>query len=307
MEPFLSTTRPAVLAGTWYPADAADLCRVVDGFLAQTGACTPPSGRPWLGVAPHAGYRYSGAVAGRLFAALPDRAPRRLVILAPNHRARLARPALSGAGAFATPLGDVAVDTAAVERLAAGGAFAIDDRAHRDEHAIEIQLPLAQRRWPGQCPAIVPVLVPPLPEATLAAAARSLAEVRDGDTLVLVSTDLTHYGAAYGFAPFVGAPAAEVAAAIERLDSGALLRVLAGDGPGLLEYGRATGITMCGLAAAALALGQGPPPGHQAALLGYARSGDRDGDYSVSVSYAAALLANGGELPDGRRHERQPD
>lgn len=289
----MPATRPAVLAGTWYPADPTALATLVDGFLAGGDPANAPAGQAWLGLAPHAGYAWSGAVAGLLFGALPDRPPRRLVILAPNHRARLQLPALSGAGAFATPLGEVAVDTACCARLAAGGAFAVDDRAHGQEHAVEIQLPLAQRRWPGACPALVPVLVPRLDEARRAAAASALAAELDEDTFVLVSTDLTHHGQAYGYTPFAGTPAAGLGAAIERLDAGALLRVLAGDAPGLLAYGRSTGLTMCGLEAAALALCCGVPAGHQAALLGYARSGDRDGDYSLSVSYAAALLATG--------------
>ncbi|MBK8165428.1 MAG: AmmeMemoRadiSam system protein B [bacterium] len=294
----MSFVRPYALAGSWYPGDASQLAAMVDGFLAvarQARDAPPaPAGPPWLGLAPHAGYLYSGPVAGRLFACLPDRPPRRLVILAPNHRARLARPALSGAAAFATPLGEVPVDAASVARLAASGAFAVDDQSHRHEHAIEIQLPFVQRRWPEACLAIVPVLVPRLDEAGRVAAAAALAAERDEGTLVLVSTDLTHYGASYGFAPYAGQAPDDLAGAIEKLDAGALLRVLAGDGPGLLDYGRRTGITMCGLEAAALALEGGPPPGHEAALLGYARSGDRDGDYISSVSYAAALLTGGG-------------
>jgi AmmeMemoRadiSam system protein B len=285
----MSAVRPAVLAGAWYPADPAGLARLVDGFLAGADPAAAPAGRPRLGLAPHAGYAWSGPVAGKLFGLLRGSGARRLVILAPSHRARLDRPTLSGATAFATPLGEVPVDVAAVARLAAGGAFAIDDRAHRDEHAIEIQLPLVQRCWPDGCPAIVPVLVPRLDDRRRAAAAAALAAELDDGTLLLVSTDLTHYGADYGYLPFT----ADIPAAIERLDAGALLRVLAGDGPGLLEYGRATGITMCGLEAAALALACGVPPGHQAALLDYARSGDRDGDYTRSVSYAAAVLTAG--------------
>ncbi len=285
----MSAVRPASLAGTWYPADPPGLARLVDGFLAGSGRAAPPSGRPLVALAPHAGYAWSGPVAGKLFGLLRGAGIRRLVILAPNHRAQLDRPALSGATAFATPLGEVPVDVAAVARLAAGGAFAIDDRAHRDEHAIEIQLPLVQRCWADGCPAIVPALVPRLDGRRRAAAAAALAAELDEGTLLLVSTDLTHYGADYGFVPFT----ADIPAAIERLDAGALLRVLAGDGPGLLEYGRATGITMCGLEAAALALACGVPPGHGAALLDYARSGDRDGDYTRSVSYAAAILTSG--------------
>ena len=285
----MNDIRPSALAGGWYPAAPDALARLVDGFLDGADPGAGPAGRPLLGLAPHAGYSYSGEVAGRLFGALRGHPVRRVVILAPNHRVPLAKPALSGAAAFATPLGTVEVDTASVRRLAAGGAFVIDDRAHRDEHAVEIQLPLAQRCWPAPGPAIVPVLVPHLDGPQRAAAAAALAAELDEGTLLLVSTDLTHYGAAYGFAPFTD----DVAARIEQLDSGALLRVLAGDGVTLLEYGRRTGITMCGLEAAALALACGLPRGYEGALLGYARSGDRDGHYAQSVSYAAALLASG--------------
>ncbi len=285
----MTAVRPAVLAGTWYPAAPAALARAVDGYLDGAAPPARPAGRPLLGVAPHAGFAYSGPVAGRLWGALRGTAVRRLVILAPNHRLRLDRPALSGAGAFATPLGPVPVDEAAVRRLAASGAFAVDDGAHRDEHAIEIQLPLAQRCWPADVPALVPILVPHLDSRSRAAAAAALAGVVDAETLVVVSTDLTHYGAAYGYVPFTD----DVPARLEQLDGGALQCLLAGDGPGLLAYGRRTGITMCGLEAAALALASGLPRGHEAALLGYARSGDRDGDYALSVSYAAALLSAG--------------
>jgi AmmeMemoRadiSam system protein A len=76
------------------------------------------------------------------------------------------------------------------------------------------------------------------------------------------------------------------------LDTGALLRFLAHDPDGLVAYGQRTGITMCGLAAAALALSCAKPRDHRSALLAYARSADREGDYSLSVSYAAALISD---------------
>jgi len=135
--------------------------------------------------------------------------------------------------------------------------------------------------------------VPHLDKGRRAAAAAALAAERSPETFLLVSTDLTHYGEPYGYVPF----REDIPAALERLDSGALLRVLAGDGRALLDYGLRTGITMCGLEAAALALASGLPAGFESALLGYARSGDRDGDYTMSVSYAAALLSSGPPQP----------
>ncbi len=285
----MSTVRRPVLAGSWYPADPDGLARQVDGFLAQAQAGQRPAGRPLVAVVPHAGYAYSGPTAGRVYGLLRGDAPRRAVILAPNHRAPLSRPALSGADAFATPLGQTPVDTAAVALLAADGACAVDDRAHAAEHAVEIQLPFLQRLWPDAAPAIVPVLVPPLEPARREAAARALGRLLDDGTLLVVSTDFTHYGAPYGYTPFSD----DVPHALERLDSGAILKILAGDAPGLLDYGRRTGITMCGLEAAALALRCGLPDGYEGALIDYARSGDRDGDYSMSVSYAGILLGSG--------------
>jgi DUF438 domain-containing protein len=80
---------------------------------------------------------------------------------------------------------------------------------------------------------------------------------------------------------------------LEKLDAGAILKVLAGDAEGLRQYGRETGITMCGLQAAAVALDCGLPEGYEGALLHYSRSGDRDNDYTQSVSYAAVLLCSG--------------
>lgn len=282
----MGSVRPPVLAGSWYPGDPGELAAVADRYLATEGDQSPPPGRALVAVAPHAGYAHSGPTAGLAHAALARHRPRRVVILAPNHRASLDRIALSGATGFATPLGTVPVDTAAVADLAAGPAYALDDAAHRDEHAVEIQLPLLQRAF-HQPPAIVPLLVPPLPAALRREAARSLSALLDPETALLVSTDFTHYGAAYGFVPFVD----DLPAKLEELDAGAILRILAADPDGLEAYGRETGITMCGLAATALALETGLPADYEGALLGYCRSGDRDGDYGLSVSYAAVILA----------------
>jgi hypothetical protein len=242
-------------------------------------------------VVPHAGYVYSGPTAGRVLGLLGSEPPRRVVILAPNHRTAIERLALSGADAFATPLGPVPVDTAARDRLADLAPFAVDDRAHAHEHAVEIQLPFLQRLWPGGGFEILPLLVTRLAPDLRAVAAAALAELRTEATLLLVSSDFTHFGADYGFVPFT----ADVPASLEKLDTGAILRILGGDGPGLREYGDRTGITMCGLEAAALALETGLPTGYQAGLVDYTRSADRDGDFSRSVSYAGVLVCSGAE------------
>jgi AmmeMemoRadiSam system protein B len=285
----MTMIRQPVLSGTWYPADPIELAATVDDFLSGADPAALPAGRPLLAVVPHAGFVYSGPTAGKLFGLLPSGHVRRIIMLAPNHRIALNRVALCDSAAFATPLGTIEVDQAAVHRLAGSAAFEINPNAHAEEHAIEIQLPFLQRVWPEDPPRIVPLLVPSLSKEQRREAAIALQQLADEDTLFLVSTDFTHYGANYGFAPFGDEPAA----ALEELDAGAILKILAADPDGLRTYGQSTGITMCGLEATALALDQGLPPGYEGALLHYCRSGDRDGDYSLSVSYASVLLCTG--------------
>ena len=285
----MNAVRTPVLAGSWYPASPADLGAEVAGYLAGADPSRRPAGRALIALAPHAGYTYSGPVAGRTLGLLAGDPPDRIVILAPNHRVAIDRLALSGAGAYATPLGEVPVDTAARDRLADLAPFAVDDRAHAHEHAIEIQLPFLQSLWPDHDFSILPLLVTRLAPDLRAEATAALAELRDDRTLLLVSTDFTHFGADYGYLPF----REDIPASLEKLDTGAILRVLGADAEGLREYGDRTGITMCGLEAAALALETGLPGGYEAALIDYARSADRDGDFSRSVSYAGVLVCTG--------------
>ncbi len=285
----MSTIRQPVLAGTWYPADPVELATTADQFLAKADTALRPAGRPLLAVVPHAGYVFSGQTAGKLLGLLRDTPVQRIVIMAPNHRIALDRIALSGAAAYATPLGTIEVDQAATAQLSASEAFTTNDQAHAQEHAIEIQLPLIQRTWPTNVPRIIPMLVPSMTSTLATEAAAVLASLADNNTLFMVSTDFTHYGASYGYVPFTD----NLPAALEELDSGAILKILAGDADGLRRYGQKTGITMCGLEAAAIALEQGLPAGYEAALIDYSRSGDRNGDYSLSVSYASILLCAG--------------
>jgi AmmeMemoRadiSam system protein B len=285
----MNMIRKPVLSGAWYPADPTELARTVDGFLAEADPALKPAGRPLVALVPHAGYVYSGATAGKLFGLLKDFPPQRVVIMAPNHRIGLNSIALSGASAFATPLGEVEVDQAVSKQLAENESFDINELAHAEEHAVEIQLPLIQRTWPDAAIPIVPMLVPHLSDDLRTSAAAALASLAGPDTLILVSTDFTHYGVSYGYVPFT----ANLPAALEELDTGAILRILAADPEGLRQYGQDTGITMCGLEATAIALNRGLEPGYEGALIDYTRSGDRDGNYSLSVSYASVLLCSG--------------
>ncbi len=281
----MDPVRPATLSGSWYPADPAQLAATVQKFMVPADPSPLPAGRPVLAVVPHAGYAYSGRTAGLLYGLLTGLEFDRVLILAPSHRALIRNVALPAVSAFATPLGEVPLDGDAVAYLAAQEGFGVNDSAHAEEHAVEIQLPFLQETFAGKL-RIVPLLVPPLAEPERLATASALEPWCDGRTLFVVSTDFTHYGAGYGYLPF----REQAAERLRELDGGAIDRIVERDPAGLLAFGKETGITMCGIDATALALSAPWPPGGEAALIDYRRSGDRDRDYNLSVSYAAVLL-----------------
>jgi len=182
--------RPAAVAGSFYPADPSVLTAEVDALLAAAPA-PAAAPVPEALVVPHAGYAYSGPVAATAYAALgPATAVTRVVLLGPAHRVAVRGVATSSADVFSTPLGDVPVDDAARRAaLALPGVF-VDDRAHAQEHSLEVQLPFLQRKL-GHGFAIAPFVVGNADPANVAAV---LDELWGGpETLVVVSSDLSHY------------------------------------------------------------------------------------------------------------------
>jgi AmmeMemoRadiSam system protein B len=183
-----TAVRPAAVAGLFYPRDPGELSATVAALLAgQHGPVRPPKAL----IVPHAGYVYSGNVAAQAYASLGSaaRALRRVLLLGPSHREwfrGLAVPTVLG---FATPLGTVRVDTAAVSRLCALHAVVRSDAAHALEHSLEVQLPFLQHLAPAA--EIVPVVAG---DASPAEVAAVIEELWDGaETLIVVSSDLSHY------------------------------------------------------------------------------------------------------------------
>ncbi|MEI7444536.1 MAG: AmmeMemoRadiSam system protein B [Burkholderiales bacterium] len=185
--------RPPAVAGRFYPADPDALRAGVERMLDEARAvATPIADRPpKLLVVPHAGHVFSGACAARAWALLPrwrDRF-RRVVLLGPTHRVAMRAMAVPTVAAFETPLGAVPVDREAVDALLAMPGVVADDRPHAEEHALEVQLPFLQavlERVP-----IVPIAVGDVDPAAVRAVIERL---WGGDeTLIVVSTDLSHY------------------------------------------------------------------------------------------------------------------
>lgn len=182
-----ATRRPAV-AGLFYPDDPDELRGVVNAFLeeAEKTAIVPKAL-----IAPHAGYPYSGPIAGSAYAALQSSGDtiRRVVLLGPSHRVAIRGLAAPEAHLFAMPFGDVTVDRPAIEGLLDLPQVLLSDLAHAEEHSLEVQLPFLQTVVGDFT--LVPLVVG---SATPEEVEEVLDRLWDGpETLIVVSSDLSHY------------------------------------------------------------------------------------------------------------------
>jgi len=184
--------QPAV-AGQFYPGGAERLTDVVAGYLDE--AEVEPITEDIIGLmVPHAGYEFSGGVAGYAYAAIQDHSYDSVVLIGPSHRGvPPAGAALSGKEAWETPLGRIAVDRELTQKLlAASDRLRIDDFAHRPEHSLEVQLPFLQTVL-GEFK-IVPIVMADFgPENTVALAEAIVSAVGDKKVLLVASTDMSHY------------------------------------------------------------------------------------------------------------------
>lgn len=187
----MSRLRPPAVAGTFYPADADELRRTVSRYI---DACPKVAERrrPKALIVPHAGYPYSGAVAGCAYRLLRDTGAsrfRHVVLLGPSHRVPLRGLAVPSVDGFATPLGVVPIDADGRQRLRELGLAGVTDAPHVSEHSLEVQLPFLQ------CVLdefdLLPISAGLAPTDLVS---RALEATWDGpDTLIVISTDLSHY------------------------------------------------------------------------------------------------------------------
>jgi AmmeMemoRadiSam system protein B len=181
--------RPPAVAGLFYPDEPAELRDAVSDYLAQAPAVAGES--PKALIVPHAGYIYSGGIAAAAYSQLAHRRSqiRRVVLIGPSHRVYLQGMAVPTAEAFQTPLGVVPIDRELKARVLAHSQVVEAGEPHANEHCLEVQLPFLQMLLDEFT--LLPVA---LGSASPAAVASMLAEVWGGDeTLVLVSSDLSHY------------------------------------------------------------------------------------------------------------------
>jgi AmmeMemoRadiSam system protein B len=277
---------PAV-AGSWYPQDRDVLAGMVDGLLDGAAARASDVRRRIAAfIAPHAGFVYSGAVAASAFVALRRKAFDRVVLLGPSHYFGFRGAAVPDAAtAYRTPLGDLPIDREAVSVLRASAGFTADDTLFEPEHALEAELPFLQRVLSTPAP-ITPVLLGG--RATFddaRRAAESIEPLLTGSTLVIVSSDFTHFGARFDFVPFTE----DVPARLRELDLGAVQAITAGDAAAFARYVDATGATICGRRAIDVVLLL-PCAASGARLIEYDTSGRMTGTWDHSVSYASVAI-----------------
>jgi len=288
-EELFGSVRPPALAGTWYAADPEELARDLDRMLDTSETVAVP-GRIVGLIAPHAGYRFSGLAAAAGFKLLKGHPASRVIILAPAHYAFFQGVSILPASHFETPLGKVPLDQEAVRTLLEEKLFTANASAHVREHAIEIELPFLQRVL-GDFK-LVPILVGELEDEELAAVAESIRPLVTADTLVIASSDFTHYGAGFGYTPF--SPDRDQ---LRALDFGAIEPIVNRDWDGFLAYRRQTSITVCGYRPIAILL-QLLPAQTLASVVDYYTSGDVTGEFTTSVSYASIVFTTDDEYLD---------
>lgn len=280
-------TLQSTLAGTWYPGSERAIREMVTSWEAKVHKPNAGPKGPNILLLPHAGWAYAGETAWCAVRAVRGAQFRRAVVLAPSHRAwienRLVAPE---SGAVATPLGEIQVDRDWLNRFALRAPVAFDDGVHRAEHAAQILYPFLQLALPGPF-SIAPLVVGDLGSEQLAMAARALAAQMDGETLLVVSSDFTHYGDDFDYAPYGTSGGEDVRASVAAVDDEAFARIAAVDPDGFRAVVKRTGATICGRVPIELAL-RALPPGASIARMRYATSSDGGGDYSRFVCYTAA-------------------
>jgi MEMO1 family protein len=264
---------PAV-AGQFYPGSPRELTALVEEYTKEETPREKLKVRACL--VPHAGYIYSGRVAGRVFSRIS--LPKKILLLGVRHSPRGEALAILSEGAWRTPLGDVPIETPLAVRLRKEcPALREDSVAHSREHSLEVELPFLQVLDPGF--SFVPVALGTLRFEDLAETGEGIArtlEAAGEEILIVTSSDMNHY---------------EDDDTTRRKDHKAIECMLKMDAKGLYKVCRDDEISMCGLGPAVTMLTAVKRLGGQKAeLLGYATSGDISGDRDSVVGYAGMVF-----------------
>jgi len=264
---------PAV-SGRFYPSNPNELAALIRQYTKPANIAAPA--RVTACLVPHAGYVYSGHVAGAVFARIAI--PKKIVILGVRHYPRGENAAILSSGAWRTPLGDAMIDEPLAKALrTACPLLREDDAAHRDEHSLEVQIPFLQVLRPDFT--FVPIALGTVRFEELMTVGEAIGRVLAASSekiLLLTTSDLNHY---------------ENDATTRIKDYKAIERILALDARGLYDTCRNEEISMCGLGPVVAMLTALKELGRtQSELIRYSTSGDASGDFSAVVGYAGMLF-----------------
>ena len=266
--------RRACVAGRFYPGSASELDGVLRGYL--TEGKPAKAEKAVAAIAPHAGYIYSGSVAGAVFSSIEI--PADIILIGPNHTGLGPGVSVMAQGAWEMPFGRMEINVGLAAALVASGAlFTEDTEAHLGEHSLEVELPFIH--YLNKAASFVPVTVMRADYrecASLGAAIAKTIKAYGKEVLIVVSSDMNHY---------------EPDSATREKDGRAIELLLALDAPGLLERTKAEDISMCGVLPAAIAIEAARKLGATGArLVKYATSGEVSGDFDQVVGYAGIII-----------------
>ncbi|MGD0404739.1 MAG: AmmeMemoRadiSam system protein B [Candidatus Acidiferrales bacterium] len=266
--------RPPAVSGRFYPSDEKKLAREIEQYTTSTNKSEKAFARGC--VVPHAGYMYSGHVAGAVYSAIEI--PARCILLGPRHFPGGEAMAIISEGSWRTPFGYAQIDSELAEELKRGCPLLREDRvAHEREHSLEVQVPFLQQL--AEKLRFVPVVLATQRYAELESLGHAVARViaaHSEPVLLVASTDMNHY---------------ESDAITRVKDQKAVERILALDPRGLYDTVRSEEISMCGYAATvAMLVAMRDLGAKDAELIRYATSGDITGDWNEVVGYAGIVI-----------------
>ena len=266
--------RPPAVAGRFYPENATKLGELVDSLVATSNPDAKIRVRACL--VPHAGYLYSGGVAGAVYGGIEI--PEHIILIGPRHYPRGAAAAILSEGAWQTPLGLAQIDQSLAAKIMAVSPLLQEDaEAHGAEHSIEVQLPFLQRLAASF--RFVPIVIGPVQFTDLEDLGKAIANVIAAEkesVLIVASSDMNHY---------------ESDAVTRTKDRMAVEHILALDARGLFDTVRNEDISMCGYGAAVVMLTAALQlDWMQGELIRYATSGEINGDMQEVVGYAGAVV-----------------
>jgi AmmeMemoRadiSam system protein B/AmmeMemoRadiSam system protein A len=279
------------LAGTWYPESEDDLGRMIDTMLKQTEEKISPPVRALI--LPHAGYRYSGLVAAWGVRQAMKSKIDRVVVIGPSHRYPLGDAvSVPDHTHYSTPLGEVPLDTDMIDALMRSSCVVSVPDAHIDEHSVQIEIPILQRALGAF--KLVPIVTGTLSMKNAEQLGKEILGLIDDRTLVVASTDFTHYGPNYGYVPFK----TNVAKQLRELDMKVFGRVQEKKLGPYYDCLLKTGATVCGRCPVAVLMSM-LKADSRVHLVKYDTSGRMTGNFTNSVSYVSAAIQGGLDLKSG--------